>query len=110
VNTADTKVVLKWNVRMSPSLPDDVRERFMSMHAGRITKDGVLVISSDASRHRRRNIEACFAQLERLLAAAAAPVKVRRPTRPTRAATERRLAEKARRAERKSERRPPQIE
>lgn len=67
-----------------------------------------LRMTSQAERSRERNRAAVVARLERRVAAALAPAPPpRRPTRPTRASAERRLAAKARRAAVKSARRPP---
>lgn len=66
-----------------------------------------LRLTSQAERSRERNREIVLARLERRVAAALAPAPPdRRPTRPTRAARERRLAAKARRASVKAGRRP----
>lgn len=81
--------------------------------AGRLTRAlGLdrrpLRMTSQAERSRERNREVVIARLERRVAEALAPPSpARRPTRPTRGAKERRLADKARRARIKSGRRPP---
>ena len=110
VNTSDTKVTLRWDVSSSPSLPEDVKERFIGLYGSRLTKEGVLVMSSEGSRSRQRNIDAVMKRLADMLESASQPPKPRTATRPSKASVERRLAEKARRAERKSERRPPATE
>ena len=70
-----------------------------------------LRLSSQAERSRERNREIVLERLERRIAAALAPPPPpRRRTRPTRAARERRLADKTRRAALKSARRPPDPE
>ena len=50
VNKLATAVQLRFDVRRSPSLPDDVRARLERRASRRLTQDGVLVI--DARRHR----------------------------------------------------------
>lgn len=110
VNTSDTKAVVRWNLSANVSLPDDVRRRFAELHAGRLTRDGVLVLQCDTFRSQRRNVEACRRLLHRLLNEAAVPPKPRRPTRPSAASVQRRLDEKTRRAEIKNARQRPDAE
>ena len=50
VNKVATAVQLRFDVAKSPSLPDNVRERLISLARKRITEDGVLII--DARRFR----------------------------------------------------------
>jgi ribosome-associated protein len=70
-----------------------------------------LRLSSQADRSRERNREIVLERLERRIAEALAPAPpARRPTRPTRAARERRLADKTRRSQVKAGRRPPEAE
>jgi ribosome-associated protein len=67
-----------------------------------------LRLVSQAERSRERNREVVIERLTRRVAEALAPpAPMRRPTRPTRGATERRLADKSRRAGIKAARRPP---
>jgi ribosome-associated protein len=65
----------------------------------------VLVLSSQRHRTRERNVADCLAKLEAMLAEVATPPKKRKPTRPGRAARERRLSEKRATSRRKAERR-----
>ena len=110
VNTSDTKAVLRWNVAANHSLPEDVRQRFLDLHAGRVTREGVLLLQCDTFRTQRRNLDACRVLLQRLVDEAAMPPKPRRPTRPSAASVQRRLDEKTRRAEIKNARQRPDPE
>lgn len=104
VNKVNTKAVLRWAVSRSPSLPADVRDRFLARHGRRITREGELVLASQRFRDQGRNVADCLEKLRQLIEEVAAPPKRRRPTRPTKAAKERRLDEKHRRSERKKRR------
>ena len=74
----------------------------------RASTDRPLRLTSQAQRSRERNREVVIERLERRVAEALAPpAPSRRPTKPSRAAKERRLAEKTHRARIKSGRRPP---
>jgi ribosome-associated protein len=108
VNKVASKAVLRFDLRGSRALPDAARQRALARLAARLTRDGALVLSSDAYRDQPRNRAAALERLRRLLADAIAVPKLRRPTKPSAAARERRLTEKHARARRKRERaRPP---
>ncbi|HEX2484877.1 MAG TPA: aminoacyl-tRNA hydrolase, partial [Myxococcota bacterium] len=96
-----------WDVARSRALTDAVRERFLARFRRRITADGELVIASQRSRDRERNVADCVEKLRAMLAEVATPPKPRRATRPSRGARERRLAAKKAHARKKAERRPP---
>jgi ribosome-associated protein len=98
VNKLSTAVQLRFDVRHSPSLPEDVRTRLERLSGSRMTRDGVLVIIAQRHRTQMRNRQDALARLIDLIRqAAVVPVK-RRATRPTRASRERRIEGKKRRA------------
>ena len=106
VNTADSRVELSWDLAASAVLPPALRERALERLAGRLV-DGVLTVTAAEHRAQLRNREAARARLAVLVARAIAPpARQRRPTRPSKAANERRIAEKKRRGEIKRNRRP----
>jgi ribosome-associated protein len=98
VNKVASKAVLRFDVRHSRALPDAIRERAIARLSSRLTRDGVLVLSSDAYRDQPRNRAAVLERLREILAAAVAVPKRRRPTAPSTAARERRLTAKKARA------------
>jgi len=101
VNTADSRVELTVDIARSPSLPDWLRDRVVRRLDGRL-RDGVLSIVASEERSQLRNREAARARLQALLADAIAPPSpVRRATRPSRGAVERRLTSKKVRSETK---------
>ncbi|MEV4808284.1 alternative ribosome rescue aminoacyl-tRNA hydrolase ArfB [Micromonospora avicenniae] len=105
VNTADTRVELSFDLANSPSLPESLRTRALERLAGRLV-DGVLTITASEHRAQLANREAARERLAALLREAIAPPPPpRRPTRPSRGAKERRLAEKKRQSQRKRDRR-----
>ena len=99
VNKVATAVQLRFDAAGSPSLPPPVKARLKALAGRRMTADGVIVI--EASRHRTQalNRADALARLVELIAAATVVRKKRRPTRPTKASVERRLAAKKRRAD-----------
>ena len=106
VNTADTRVELSFDIAHSAALPEYARERALSQLAGRLT-DGVLTVIASEQRSQLLNRRAARGRLANLLREAIAPPRRPRiPTRPGRAARERRLADKRRRSAVKRSRRP----
>jgi ribosome-associated protein len=94
VNKTSNKAVVRWNVRSSPGLRDDVKARFLARFASRITLGGDILVTGDRFRDQPRNLEDCIEKLAAMLAeVAVAPVK-RRATKPGRAAKERRIVAK----------------
>jgi ribosome-associated protein len=106
VNTADSRVELSLDVSTTTALGPIQRARALARLAGRLV-DGVLTVTASEERSQLRNREAALERLAKTLAAAVAPPPPeRRPTRPSRSAVERRLADKRRRGRTKRLRRP----
>ena len=91
VNKLSTAVQLRFDVRHSPSLPNDVAVRLMRLAGKRLTKDGVLVIVAQNHRTQERNRAEALERLIALVQEAAVRPVPRRPTRPTKASREKRL-------------------
>ena len=106
VNKVSNAVHLRFDIGAS-SLPETVKRRLLALHDERITDEGVVVIKAQVHRSLVRNRAEALARLQEMVDLAAQPLKVRRPTRPTRASQQRRLAQKARRGEVKAARRAP---
>lgn len=98
VNTRDTKVEVIFDVADSPSLGVGQRERAMRNLLGRLDAEGRLHVVSSEARTQAQNREAAVARLQAIMEEALRPDPApRRPTRPSRAARERRMdAKKAR--------------
>jgi ribosome-associated protein len=105
VNKLSTAVQLRFDVRRSPSLPNDVRERLEALAGARLTRDGVLIITAQRHRTQGRNRQDAFERLLDLIRRAAIRPLPRRPTKPTRASRERRVQSKKRRSSLKQLRR-----
>ena len=99
VNTADTRVQLRWNVAETVALTEAQRERVTRALESRLTEAGDVVLASDRHRSQRRNREEVAQRLAALVREALVPPKPRRRTTPTRASKEKRLADKKKRAE-----------
>jgi ribosome-associated protein len=105
VNKAATAVQLRFDARNSPSLTDDVRERLIRLAGSRVTEDGILIIAARSFRSQERNRQDAIDRLVELIRKAAEEPKLRRKTKPTRAANHRRLDAKRRRSQAKRLRR-----
>lgn len=97
VNTTDSAVQLRFDVRRSPSLPEPVKARLCALAGRRMTQDGVLLIQSQAQRSQALNRADALAKLVALIQAACQAPRPRKATRPTRASQTRRLDGKAKR-------------
>ena len=105
VNTTDSRVELSYDLAGSEALGPVLKERALRALADRLV-DGVITVTASEHRSQLRNREAAATRHAALLTAATAPPPAaRRPTKPSRAARERRLAEKQRRSELKRLRR-----
>jgi ribosome-associated protein len=107
VNKVATAVRLRFDVRASRVLPDDVKERLIRLGGRRVTAGGVLRIDAQRFRTQERNREDALSRLEELVRRASVVPKRRRKTKPTGAAKRKRLDEKRRRSVRKASRRAP---
>ena len=99
VNKVESAVQLRFDVRNSPSLPEDVKERLERIAGKRLTNEGVLIITAQRFRMQERNREDAVNRLVELIRQATERPKPRRPTRPTLASKKRRLEAKGRRSE-----------
>ena len=97
VNKVATAVELRFDIGAS-SLPKEIKHRLTTLGGTRVTADGVLTIDSREHRTQTMNREAARARLVAMIQRAAVQPRTRRPTKPTRAAREKRLIEKKQRA------------
>ncbi|HEY3244292.1 MAG TPA: alternative ribosome rescue aminoacyl-tRNA hydrolase ArfB [Phycisphaerae bacterium] len=104
VNKLNTRVTLTFDVTASPVLTPDQKQRVLRALPHRISRDGILRISSSTHRTQRGNRAAVIVRFIDLLTRALTPATPRRPTKVPAAARRRRLADKRQRSERKSTR------
>lgn len=104
VNTSSTRVELTWDIKQSPSITDEQRERITRRLAKRVTADGVLRLTSAGSRSQYQNKEDVTERFARMIAQALHKPKIRKKTKPSRASKEARLQSKKHRSETKKRR------
>lgn len=109
VNKTSSAVQLRFDVRGSPSLPEEVRSRLMTLAGRRVSEEGILVIEAKRFRSQDRNRRDAVDRLCSLIRQAARKPRRRRATRPGSAARERRLQEKKRRSALKKQRNRPEV-
>lgn len=105
VNTSSTRIELTWNIADSPSLSPEQRQRLLTRLASRLDSSGTLRLVSQTERSQLRNKEEAIARLAELVGEALVVPKVRRATRPSKAAKRERLDDKRKRGALKRERR-----
>ncbi|MBI4774097.1 MAG: aminoacyl-tRNA hydrolase [Deltaproteobacteria bacterium] len=107
VNKVATAVQLRFDIKNSPGLPEDVRHRLLRLAGKRVTSAGVLIIHAARFRTQERNRKDAMERLITLIRKAAEKPRPRRATAPTRASITRRLESKRRSSHTKRLRRPP---
>jgi len=110
VNKVETKVTLKFVIEDSAALSDEEKDRISDALANRITKDGVLRVTSQRHRTREANRHAAIGRFIELLDDAMVVRAPRKKTRVSRAAKRRRIEGKKRRGQVKRMRKPPRVD
>ena len=105
VNKVESKVILRYDVRRSRILTEEQRAMLLERLAGRLTKEGELVLHSSRFREQRRNADAARERMLEILQEALAPRVPRKETRVPRSAKRKRLNTKRSRSEVKRGRR-----
>ena len=101
VNKVSTAVHLRFDVRAS-SLPDEIKERVLAASDARITRDGVIVIKAQRHNILEKNRADALQRLHDLIESLTRPIKLRKPTKPTRAAKAKRMDSKTKHGQTKA--------
>jgi ribosome-associated protein len=104
VNKVSTAVLLRFNVKNSPSLQADIKQRLIDLVHHRLTATGDLLIKSCRFSSQVKNKKEALNRLIALLQKAAQPPKKQIKTKPTKNAIERRLKQKKKRSILKNQR------
>jgi ribosome-associated protein len=107
VNKLNTKAELWVNPAALRGMHAEAVERLRRLAGKRLTKEGEIHIVAETARTQEQNRSAVMEKLRELVVAAVHRPKVRRKTRPSRAAKERRIVEKKKRGETKARRQRP---
>lgn len=106
-NKVETQVTLRFSIPESEGLAPWQKERLIQQLQPRLTKDQVLLVNSNDTRSQHRNKELAQKRFLTLIRQALRPPKVRKKTRPSRRANQKRLDAKKRRGDKKKWRKPP---
>ena len=101
VNKVATAVQLRFDVRNSPALSAEIKERLVKLAGNRVTEAGVLIIEAKRTRSQEKNRLDAIQRLVKLIQQAAEPPKPRKKTRPGAGAAAVRMADKRKRGETK---------
>ena len=96
VNKVATAIHLRFDIRAS-SLPEAVKNRLLQSRDQRITAEGIVVIKAQNHRTQEKNRSEALQRLSELIDTAARVPRKRIPTKPGRAAKQKRLDEKKKR-------------
>ncbi len=105
VNKVSSKVDLRWNPATSTALGEEDRAWLLQKLRNKLTADGTLIVTSTATRDQITNRADAMSKLALIVAAALDRPKPRRPTKPSKGAKRRRLADKRHISEKKVSRR-----
>lgn len=109
INKVSTKVELRFNILKSEVLSDELKILLIQKLKSKITSLGDLIITSQATRSQLKNKETTIEKFSLILEKALTSPKKRKPTKPSRAAKEKRIESKRKLSEKKDKRRPPEI-
>ncbi len=105
VNKVSTAVQIRFNVRTSPSIPDDIKHRIFKLFGNRISNEGFIAVVSEMHRTQLQNREEAMRRFIDLIKAATYKPKPRKKTKATFSSKKRRLESKRRISQIKRDRR-----
>lgn len=110
VNKVSSKVVLFFNVFTSEFLSEEEKELLKINIKSNLTKDGLLILSSDKSRSQHRNKQIVINRFLELLATSLTRKKKRKATKPSKASLKRNTENKKRTSVKKALRKKPKLD
>ncbi len=104
VNKVSSKVELHFSIATSEGLSDNEKERLLKKLSGKLSKDGIIILTSQESRSQHRNKELVIERFLNLIQQALIVPKIRKKTKPSRASKKKRLDVKKQHSEKKENR------
>ena len=105
VNKVESRVELRFHVQASQVLSDEQKVLILEKIAGRLTADGLLLLTAQDDRSQLRNKDIVLARFHELLLRSLRRPKPRKATRPSKSAVRKRLEGKKIQGEKKANRR-----
>jgi ribosome-associated protein len=104
VNKVETMVEGRWKVAESVFFTEEQKAMIMERLNNRITDDGYLLVKSQSERSQLGNKEEVIRKITQLITTSLIKRKIRKPTKPTKAAKEKRLESKKKHTRNKEQR------
>ena len=101
VNKVSTAIHLRFDINAS-SLPDIYKERLLKLKDSRISSDGIIIIKAQRYNSQIKNKDDALSRLQEIIKSVTVQMKMRTPTKPTKASKLKRLASKTIQSQRKS--------
>ena len=108
VNKVNSKIGVKFDVLHSQILTEDEKAIILKNLSGHLTKDGILMISAQNKRSQLENKQTVIQKLESMMAKAFEKKKVRKATKASKSAIEKRINDKKLQAKKKKWRQKPE--
>ena len=93
VNKVSTAIHLRFDIKAS-SLPERYKERLLNLKDGRITSEGIVIIKAQRYSSQIKNKEDALNRLREIIKSVIIPMKLRMPTKPTKASKIKHLKDK----------------
>ena len=110
VNKVSSKAELYYNLQDSVALNADEKLKLTKFFANRLNKDGVVILTCDESRSQFRNKAIVTQRFLELIEEGLKEDKERKPTKIPKSVKRKRLANKRKNSEKKTNRKPPEID
>ena len=110
VNKTASKVEVRFNIKDTQALSEKEKEKLFDKLSTRITSEGILKLSCSETRSQHRNKAIVIDRLFDLIKIKLKNTKLRKKTKPSKNAIEKRLISKKNQALKKVNRRPPKID
>ena len=98
VNKVNSAVQLRFDIRQSSSLNEEIKKRLIKLSGRRVTEEEILVIEAKRFRSQLQNRHDAIERLAKLIRKALIPPSVRKKTKPSHAAQKKRMEQKHQRA------------
>lgn len=109
VNKVSSKVVLNFDLKNSQVFTEDQQTLLFKNLAFRLTIDGILILQCDESRSQHKNKELVIIRFLELIKESLKVPKKRKPTKVPKSIKLKRLSKKKQQADKKANRKPPEI-
>jgi ribosome-associated protein len=108
VNKVNSKITLMFEVVRSEILTEEEKDVIVRKLASHLTKEGVLILTAQDKRSQLENKEAAIQKLDKLLVKAFAKRKIRKATKPSKTAVQKRITNKKQHSQKKQWRQKPE--